>query len=288
MDRKKFESKRKFIETPSGKVAYVEQGEGLVALFVHGVLVNGYLWRHQLEKLSPYRRCIAIDLMAHGSTQITSSQDVSFDAQAHMLVEFLNALNIDKVDIVGNDSGVGIAQIFAVNNPDRLRTLTLSNGDVHDNWPPEEFSGFLEMVSQGGLEETFTQMLTDKDNFRSQKAFGPAYERPYLITNESIEIFIKPLAATPEKTSDLARFILAFDNKQTVAIESRLKQLNAPTLIIWGTGDIFFDVKWSHWLAETIPGTKKRVEIANARLLFPEERVDEFNKELIEHWQLNA
>jgi pimeloyl-ACP methyl ester carboxylesterase len=51
----------KFVQTPSGRVAYVEQGAGPVAVFVHGVLVNSYIWRHQLSALSDTRRCIAVD-----------------------------------------------------------------------------------------------------------------------------------------------------------------------------------------------------------------------------------
>jgi pimeloyl-ACP methyl ester carboxylesterase len=82
----------------------------------------------------------------------------------------------------------------------------------------------------------------------------------------------------------LDRFILGFDNGQTVRVESKLKDLQAPTLIVWGTGDIFFDVKWSHWLADTIPGATRRVEFEGARMLFPEERPEELSGELRTHW----
>jgi pimeloyl-ACP methyl ester carboxylesterase len=61
--------------------------------------------------------------------------------------------------------------------------------------------------------------------------------------------------------------------------------LKAPTLIVWGTDDVYFDVKWSHWLAQNIPGTRRRVEFRDARIFFPEERWREFNKELREHWK---
>ena len=60
--------------------------------------------------------------------------------------------------------------------------------------------------------------------------------------------------------------------------------LKAPTLIVWGTDDVYFDVKWSRWLAETIPGTKRRVEFQGARIFSPEERWKEFNQELRAHW----
>ncbi len=58
------------IETSSGRIAYVEAGSGPVALFVHGVLLNKHLWRHQLTNLSDIRRCIAVDLLAHGDTEV--------------------------------------------------------------------------------------------------------------------------------------------------------------------------------------------------------------------------
>src|SRR6202051_486408 len=114
---------KRSIDTPSGRISYVEAGSGPVALFVHGVVLNKHLWRHQVTGLSDIRRCIAVDLLAHGDTEIAPEQDVSVTANAKMLREFLDALQIEKVDIVGNDSGGGIAQIFAALNPSRIRTL---------------------------------------------------------------------------------------------------------------------------------------------------------------------
>ena len=100
---------RRSVEIPSGRISYLDQGSGPVALFVHGVLLNSYLWRHQLAGLSDIRRCIAVDLLVHGDTEIAPDQDVSVTANAKMLKEFLDVLKIDQVDLVGNDSGGGIA-----------------------------------------------------------------------------------------------------------------------------------------------------------------------------------
>src|SRR5580692_3230958 len=87
------------IHTPSGRIGYVEAGSGPVALFVHGVVLNKHLWRHQMAGLSDIRRCIALDLLAHGDTEIAPEQDVSVTANAKMLLEFLDALHIDQVDL---------------------------------------------------------------------------------------------------------------------------------------------------------------------------------------------
>ena len=285
MDRSKPIAERKQVETPSGRISYIEQGRGAVALFVHGVLLNGHLWRHQLAGLSDVRRCIAVDLLAHGETEIAPDQNVSVTANAEMLNQFLDALKIDRIDLVGNDSGGGICQIFAALHPERIRSLTLTDCDTHDNWPPEAFKPFLAMASNGGLRRTLEAMLSDKSVYRAPDALGPAYEDPGRLSDEDIEAYLRPFLKSEQRTRDLQRFLEAFDNKHTLAVDDRLKTLEAPTLIVWGTDDVYFDVKWSHWLAQSIPGTRRRVEFRDARIFFPEECWREFNKELREHWE---
>jgi pimeloyl-ACP methyl ester carboxylesterase len=271
------------IDTASGRISYAEAGSGPVALFVHGVVLNKHLWRHQLAVLSDIRRCIAVDLLAHGDTEIEPSQDVSVTANANMLREVLDALRIDRVDLVGNDSGGGIAQIFAALNPNRVRSLTLTNCDTHDNWPPEAFKPFVDMAVAGGLNDTLNAMLADTAIYRSPGALGPAYERPENVSDEDIEVYLRPLVRTEQRTRDLQRFVAAFDHKHTVLIEPLLRQLQAPTSIVWGTDDIYFPVKWAYWLANTIPGAKPPVELTGARIFFPEERAEVFNRLLRDH-----
>jgi len=271
------------IETASGRISYAETGAGPVALFVHGVLLNKHLWRPQLAGLSDIRRCIAVDLLAHGDTEIERDQDVSVTANANMLRQVLDVLQIDQVDLVGNDSGGGIAQIFAALDPERVRTLTLTNCDTHDNWPPEAFKPFVEMTIAGGLRDTLNAMLGDKAIYRSPVALGPAYERPENVSDEDIETYLRPLVRSEQRTRDLQRFVVAFDHKHTVIIEPQLRKLRAPTLIVWGTDDIYFPVKWVYWLAEAIPGAKPPVELAGARIFFPEERAEAFNQLLRDH-----
>ncbi|MFL6698947.1 MAG: alpha/beta fold hydrolase [Vitreoscilla sp.] len=288
MTPNEFQACRKSVSTPSGQISYVEMGEGPVALFVHGVLLNGYLWRHQMSALAHERRCIAVDLLAHGATTIDPGQDVSSTANATMLQQFLDALAIDQVDLVGNDSGGGIALIFAANNPQRLRSLTLTDCDTHDNWPPKAFQPFLALSAAGGLPDALDAMLADKNVFRSEQALGPAYQRPEQVQDATIETYLQPHRSHSQRTSDLARFLAAFDCRHTVAVEAGLQQLTVPTLVVWGTDDAYFGIEWSHWLAGTIPGTRKRVEIAGGRLFFPEERWQELNAELRAHWQAAA
>ncbi|QJR09011.1 Haloalkane dehalogenase 2 [Usitatibacter rugosus] len=270
MDVATFHARRRFAATPSGDIAYVEQGQGRVALFIHGVPLNGLHWRNVMAELHGVRRCIALDLMGLGYTRIAPGQDVSFVAQAQMVREFIDALGIDQVDLIANDSGGAVAQLFAVDNPKRLRTLTLTNCDVHDNWPPELIKPSILAARNGTLIERYERLI-DEPELRYER-FARAYADPRVLTDEIYRAYIDPLRATAESRDNFHRYWTSFDNVQTVRIESRLRELHVPTLVVWALDDVFFDVKWAHWLGRTIPGTVKVVALPGAKLFFPEDR----------------
>src|SRR5262245_66592846 len=110
---------RLFASTPFGEIAYTERGAGPAALFVHGVFLNGDLWRPVIDRVADVRRCIAVDLMAHGGTRTRPDQDLSFDAQAAMLVALCDRLELDQVDVVSNGRGTAIGQPFPARTPRR-------------------------------------------------------------------------------------------------------------------------------------------------------------------------
>ena len=86
------------------------------------------------------------------------------------------------------------------------------------------------------------------------------------------EMYLRTHLASEQRTNDLEALPRRLRQRAHRGRRIRLRKLQAPTLIVWGTDDVYFDVKWSHWLAETIPGTRRRVEFAGARFFFPEER----------------
>jgi len=265
-----FHAKRRLVETPSGRIAFVEHGEGSPALFIHGVPLNGFHWRHVMKGLGDCRRCIALDLMGLGYSEIAADQDVSFTAQARMIGEFIAALGLDRVDLVGNDSGGAIAQIFAAHNPGRLRSLTLTNCDVHDGWPPEAILPNIEAARMGTLAGAFEQLLKNPEAARAR--FARTYVDPAVFTDDAIRLYFEPILQDARRRDAFHRYFLAFDSRQTVAIEPLLRELRVPTLIVWGLNDIFFPVKWAHWLRSTIPGAVAVVEVPEAKLLFAEDR----------------
>jgi pimeloyl-ACP methyl ester carboxylesterase len=280
MDVQTFHARRRFAAVPSGRIAYVEEGAGPPALFVHGVPLNGFHWRHVIARLAGRRRCIAPDLMALGYTEIAPGQDVSFTAQARMLAEFMDALGLDQVDLVSNDSGGAIAQIFAAHHPERIRTLTLTNCDVHDGWPPQQVLDNIELAKKGTLADAFGALLADPAAARAR--FARAWADPSFLTAEVLGVYLAPIIASPERKDAFNRYWIAFDPAQTIAIEPRLRAFAKPVLIVWALDDVFFDVKWAHWLRGALPNVVRLVEVPGAKLFFPEDRPEALTGPLAE------
>ena len=276
-------SDRRRIATSSGEVAFLDQGKGPTALFVHGVFMNASLWDGVIDGVADVRRCIAPDLLCHGQTRERADADVSFAGQARTMVELLDALDVSRADVVANDSGGAIAQILAARHPDRVRTLTLTNCDVHDGWPPAAFMPTVEAVLAGGLRMLLESMQADASVARGALAVG--FEHPERLSDDTLRALVEPLIASDDRIRNLEQFFRAMDCRQTVEIEPLLRRLEAPTLIVWGTADVFFDVEWARWLRKTIPGARDVVELPGAKLFFPYEHPARLAVELRRHWQ---
>jgi pimeloyl-ACP methyl ester carboxylesterase len=280
-----FESRRQFAETPAGRIAYIESGTGPVALFLHGRMLNGYFWRHQLQELGDVRRCIAVDLLAHGATECTPDQDVSYDGQAAMLKQFLDVREIDTVDLVGNDSGTAIAQIFAANHRKRVRSLILTDGDTFKDWPPLELKAFLTSLPKGRLRGTLQTVTSRREIFRSDKALGLGYERAADIADATIDAYLRPFLLSQQKLCALEQFCDATLSRELmIRFNYLLCNLYVPTLIIWATDEVGSDTK-SQWMDKAISGIRRQAQFKGARLYFPEERWDDFNSELRNYWR---
>jgi pimeloyl-ACP methyl ester carboxylesterase len=123
-----------------------------------------------------------------------------------------------------------------------------------------------------------------KDPHFARASFAAGYQHPERISHDDLRISLEPLVANEQRVADFMRFLAAMDCRHTVAVEPQLKKIEAPTLVVWGTADEFFDVKWAYWLRDTIPGCRRVIEVDGAKLFFPEERPEELIGPIRDHW----
>lgn len=272
------------VTTAAGDVAYVEVGEGPPALFVHGVFVNSGLWRNVMPELADRRRCIAVDLPAHGRTPAPASPDYRLGAMAAWLDGACEALGLDVVDLVGNDTGGAVCQVFAARYPERIRSLVLTNCDTQDTFPPEAFAGAVDLARQGQLVPILRAVLDNVDIARTPAGFGAAFERPESITEETLQRYLGPLFEDEARVRAVEGYVANMDAADLRAAEGDLRKLDVPALLVWGTGDVFFDVTWAYWLRDLLPGAETVVEVPGGALFFPDERPAELVEPLRRFW----
>lgn len=280
---------RRVAVTASGPMSYLDVGHGRPAVFIHGLLANGLLWRHVISAVaSEQRRCVAVDLPGHGHTPpAEKGADVSLAGLARRVLELIDHLGLDRFDLVANDTGGAVAQIVAAHARERISTLTLTNCDTQGNTPPLLFKPVTMMARLGLLDKLGPYVAARRGLVRRVLAIG--YQHPGRLPNEVVDAYSEPVLGTRDSARALARIIKALSSDDLAAVRARLATLTAPTLIVWGTGDhILFQTKWAYRLAGLIPGTVAVHTIDGARMHFPDEHADQFIPWLREHWAAHS
>ena len=287
LDAAAYRAERRSLTTAFGRIAYIERGAGDVALFLHGFPLNGFQWRGALERLSPYRRCIAPDFLGLGFTQVAAGQSVAPAAQAAMLAALLDALSIGSVDLIANDSGGAVAQLFTLRYPERVRTLLLTNCDVEPDSPPAALLPVLELARAGAFADAWlAPWLADKRLARSAQGLGGmCYSKSDQPTDDAIDYYLAPLVSSAERKRLLHAYATALDPNPLAGIESQLKACATPIRIVWGTADTIFSPDSPGYLDRILPNSRGVRRIEGAKLFWPEEYPEIVAEEALNLWK---
>jgi len=267
---------RRHQATRFGDIAYVERGTGPVALFLHGFPLNGFQWRGAFDRLSGQRRCIAPDSMGLGFTRVAAGQGVTPSDQADMLAAFLDKLGIASVDLVANDSGGAVAQIFVTRFPDRVRTLLLTNCDVEPDSPPPALQPVLALAREGTYpDQWLVPWFKDSTLARSPQGFGGmCFSDPSQPTDAAVAMYFGPLVATPASKALVNAYALGLDPNPLAGIEAALRRCRVPTRIVWGMADDIFAKESPDYLDRVLPNSRGVRRLPRAKLFWPEEYPD--------------
>ncbi len=258
-------NQRKEIDLPSGRIRYREAGAGKPVVFVHGYLVDGRLWDGVVDRLSQGHRCFAPD-WPMGAQQIAMSPaaDLSPPGVAATIASFLEALNLEDVTIVGNDSGGAMSQVLVTRHPERIGRLVLTNCDTHENFPPGIFKAMPPIAALPG------GMALLAAPFRipalARGAFRPFARTP--IPPDLIASWMRPGLHDPGVKRDAKKVTAGMNKRHTLEAAAKLRGSQLPILLAWAPGDRFFPISYAERLAAEA-GNARIVEIPDAKTFVP-------------------
>jgi pimeloyl-ACP methyl ester carboxylesterase len=244
------------IELSAGPIHYDIAGpkNGRLLLCVHGYLMGASLWRPLSGRLAQRGlRCLmpTWPLGAH-SQPMRREAELTMESVAAIVADFLVALDLDDVTLVGVDTGGAIAQLVAVEHPERLGGLVLTSCDAFEHFPPPILKPFITAARLGAPE--FTAALTLlRTRFGRNRAYGALAHRD--IDDLAREWLSAPLSDRRVR-HDLRRFTASLTSATTLRAAERLPQFERPALIAWSADDEFFPLDDGRRLAATLPNSR--------------------------------
>jgi pimeloyl-ACP methyl ester carboxylesterase len=238
-----------------GPIRYRVSGKGDPIVFVHGLLVDGQLWRKVTPLLDPGHRCIVPDLpLGSHRSPMSPDADLSPPGLARIVDEFLGALDLEDVTLVANDTGGAIAQITAANHPERIGRLVLTNCDAFQNFLPPAFRPLQYAARVPGLLTALLQSMRFDLMRRTPLAFG------LLIKHDPkaapLAEWVEPFLSHRAIRRDTVKVLRGIDRRFTLEAAERLRSFDRPTMLAWAVEDRFFKLRFAERLAATIPGAR--------------------------------
>jgi pimeloyl-ACP methyl ester carboxylesterase len=240
------------IEVPQGTLRVHETGRGQPLVFVHGALVNANLWRKVVRGLAPDFRCVTLDLpLGAHLVPMRSDADLSPVGVAELIADAIEALGLEDVTLVGNDTGGALSQIVATRRPERLGRLVLTSCDAFDNFPPGIFKYVLAPAMIPGAVPILFAPLRLRGPRRLPIAFGWVTKRP--IDREAEDSYVYAALTNRGAQRDVRKLLRAANKKVTLEAAERLRDFRKPALIAWSREDKLFPPAHAERLAEILP-----------------------------------
>jgi pimeloyl-ACP methyl ester carboxylesterase len=260
------------IDLPQGTIHYRIAGPAdSVAppvVFLHGILVNGELWSRVADTLAEQGiRSYAPDLpLGAHPTALSPDADLSPRGVARLVLDFLAALQLDDVTLVGNDTGGAICQFVIDTDDSRIGRLVLTNCDAFDEFPPAPFGAIVKAARRPGRIRLLMGIMRPTLIRHSALGFGP-------LVAGSLDPALTRRWITPGLTdkgvrTDTARFMRAIRPAELLDVSTRLNRFVKPVLLVWGSGDRSFKISLARRLADTFPHARL-VEIEGGRTFLP-------------------
>jgi pimeloyl-ACP methyl ester carboxylesterase len=252
------------IRLSQGPIRYRESGSGEPIVLVHGLLVNSELWREVIPILARNFRVIAPDWpLGSQELPLDPSADLSPPALARLVADFLEALGLERVTLVGNDTGGAICQLVAVDHPERLGRLILTPCDAYEDFPPPAFKAMATVGRSPLALWVIAQAMRLATARRLPISYGGITKRADDALTAS---WIAPIQKNAEIRRQTAKILAGMRPEHTLRAARGFPGLKMPVLLAWVPKDRFFKLANAERMAQEIPGA--RLELIEDSLTF--------------------
>ena len=233
---------QKELKLPQGTIKYHESGSGPALVFVHGALVNANLWRKVIKELAPDARCIALDLPLGGhEIPMPETADLAPPALADLIGDAIEALDLNDVTLVGNDTGGALCQLVVTSRPERIGKLVLTSCDAFENFPPKVMQPMMPLFRlPGAMTALSAPMRLGAVRSRLMTMMN-ATKRP--VDQDAVDSYALPPTRDSRIRRDTRKLLVGADKSQTLEAAEKLKSFDKPALIAWSREDKFFPAR---------------------------------------------
>lgn len=237
----------KFIDVDGMAVHYRIEGQGPELVLLHGSSASLHTWQGWVDALKDSYTLISLDLPGHGLTGPHPDNKYDSVSTAQFVDHFAMALGLESFALAGNSRGGNIAWNYAVLNPSKVSALILVDaaGVPSDEDIPAIFKLYQISVLKGLL-SVFTPQ------FMVRNSIEDVYGDPSKVTTPMVQQYHDLLLRQGNRQATVERF----DPVQINNLFSRITEIKAPTLILWGAKDTWILPKYAARFAELIEGSE--------------------------------
>ena len=260
------------LELRQGTIRYHDRGEGPALVFVHGALVNANLWRKVVGRLADGHRCIALDLpLGAHIAPMPPGADLSPPALANLIADSIEALGLEDVTLVGNDTGGALCQLVITSRPERIGRLVLTSCDAFDNFPPKAMQPAMPLLRLPGAIGVLAAPMRLQAVRSRLLTLMRATKRP--VEQAAVDSYALPPVADAGVRRDTSKLLKGVNKRYTLEAADKLPEFRKPALIVWATEDKVFPLEHAHKLAERLPDARVE-EVADSYSFVPEDQPD--------------
>jgi pimeloyl-ACP methyl ester carboxylesterase len=232
-------------------------------LFVHGILVDGGLWRDVAEKLARRGyRCIVPTLPLGSHTiPVNEASALSLPGVAQIVNDAIVALDLSDVTLVGSDTGGGLCQLVVDAYPDRIGRLVLTNCDAFDKCPPFPFDLVFGLLRGPISIRALFGLMRLRTLRSSAVGFGLLINKP---DPDLTAAWLQPCLQDTRICRDLAALLRQVAAADLTDVATRLPRFTKPVTLVWGQGDRVFTPGLGRRLAGVFSNAKL-IEVPNAK-----------------------